>query len=301
MDHQPPTTWTNALDGDERAARELWSALALDGPTPTAEADVDVDAAWRRISARVAPRARVVDLHTATRRKPSRWRYAAAAAAALLLLALVNVVAGLGDTSAEFANVTEEAMPVVLPDESEATLMPGSRLAYAERDGRREVSVRGEVGFAVTRDPAMTFAVEAEQLEVVVIGTKFRVNQAGRAGVAVTEGHVRVRGRREADWTDLYAGGHALVEDGLVVVSQPHASSSDELHFQDTPLSEVLRRLNLHHETSISSAPSLAACRITARLANASAEDAARTIALTLGARVESRASGLKIVGGGCE
>ena len=303
MDETTLQTWTSALDGDARAARDLYEAVGLTaGDVPPA--DIDIDAAWTRVSAAVdTPKgAKVVSLADAPTSRRSRYvRWATAAAVAALVLALVNVVAGLGDDRAEFANATAEAMPVVLPDDSEAMLMPGSELRYAERDGRREVTVAGEVGFAVTHDPEMAFAVEAAELELVVVGTKFMVNRDGRAGVAVSEGHVRVRGRREADWTDVYGGGYVAVVDGLVAQARPGAAASDDLRFRERPLSEVLERLGAHHAVALTAAAPLRDCRLTANLSEASLAEAVETIALTLGARVEPLSEGaIHLAGGGC-
>ena len=300
MDQTTLQTWTNALDGDARAARDLYEATGRVGGDP---ADVDVDAAWASVAAAVtAPAAKVVPLGTRSRPRHARYvRYAVAAAVAVVVLALVNVVAGLGEGASRFANATAEAMPVVLPDDTEAMLMPGSELRYAERDGRREVTVAGEVGFAVTHDPEMAFAVDAAELELIVVGTKFMVNRDGRAGVAVSEGHVRVRGRREADWTDIYAGGYVDVVDGLVAEVRERGAASDDLRFRERPLAEVLARLGAHHGVGLTAAAGLRGCRLTANLADASLAEAVETIALTLGARAEPDGDGgFALSGGGC-
>lgn len=310
MDQDSPQTWTDALDGDAAAARDLWTAVghadALPGGGPVAGGEpVDADAAWARVRAAAAdPGARVVPLGKSPLRASRRRRflgYAAAAVVVAAVLALVNLLAGLGDPSARYANATAEAMPVTLPDDSEAMLMPGSRLRYREQDGRRVVTIAGEVGFAVTRDPGRAFAVDAGELEVVVVGTKFLVNHDNRPGVAVTEGHVRVRGRRDADWTDVYAGGRAAVRDGVVVPPDEGLGAGGPLTFRDAPLPEVLARLSRHYGVTFSAEAGLQTCRFTASLDGASAEEAAGTLALAFGARLERRGGTVHLVGGACE
>ena len=306
MTEQPHETWTETI-GDDAAAQQLWTAMSPVGNADGAAA-VDVDAAWARLSAAIAttssgitltPQAKVVRM----RPRPARrvLYYAAAAIAVLAVLVGVNVLSGLGDTGVQYANTSDATMPVRLPDDSEVTLMPGSQLAYAEREGRREVVVAGEVEFDVTNQSGKSFAVEADQLQVVVVGTEFTVNHAGVAGVDVTEGHVRVRGRREADWTDVYAGGFARVEDGLVTEASAREQTESRLRFDEVELSVILAALTDVHKVPFTAATALRSCRITVDLADATAADAAGTLAAVLGAEAVEHQGGFYLGGGGCQ
>ena len=302
MTDQPIDNWTEVL-GVERAARDLWSAVGA-ADAPGAAADVDVDAAWGRLSAAVGHSERSSEARV-VRLRPKRRRtvvyYVAAAVAAIAVLVGVNILAGLGDTDIQYANGTADMMPVRLPDDTEAMLMPGSHIAYAERDGRREVVIAGEVDFAVTEHPEMSFAVQAEQLQILVVGTAFTVNHGGVAGVDVREGHVRVRGRREADWTDVYAGGFARVTDGLVSTASASEASNDALRFDDAPLSRILSVLQDAHGMTFEAAAPLRACRLTVNLSDSDADEAITTLGAVLGAEVVDSVGGYRLTGGGCQ
>ena len=301
MKHPPLQDWTAAL-GDEADARRLWTALEPEADA--SPASVDVDAAWaafraRAASPRSATEAKVVRLRPSRSRR--YWRAAAAAAAVLAVLVGVNVLAGLGDTVVQYANDSSAEMPVRLPDDSEVTLMPGSQLHYEERGGRREVTIAGEVGFDVRARDGMAFAVSAEQLEVLVVGTEFMVNHAGVTGVDVTEGHVRVRGRREADWTDVYAGGFARVEDGLVVTARPRPTTGPDLRFDDAPIATIAEALTAAHGVPFAASEALRNCAITVNLRDATPAEAAVTLAAVLGAEAVDRDGGYLLRGSGCQ
>ncbi len=309
MINKAPTSWSDAL-GDERAADRLWDALdLLRGDNTTAGAP-DVDQAWAALSAKLdiapaRPEAKVIPLRPAAgaRLSPKRrtWRtWASVAAAAVALLFLVNVFAGWGDQTAEFANDGAAPMKAVLPDKSTILLSPGSELRYEESDNTRSVVMRGEVGFAVRPNTDKPFSVRAEQLDVRVVGTAFTIAEGRDSRVAVTEGHVRVRGTREADWVDLYAGGSATVVDGVVTTAFAKTVEALDLRFRDVQLSEVLAKLSSYHGLSLTAEPHLHTCRITASFEDGTAREAMGTLQLIVGAQIEESPTGIQLVGGSC-
>lgn len=317
MVNKAPTTWSEAL-GDERAADELWAALdatvALDESSVVD--DSAVDAAWLRLAASLdappmivepaaASVAKVVRLsEAAARLSPKRkttWRtWVSVAAAAIALLFLVNVFSGLGEITASFANTGSAPLKAVLPDRTTILLSPGSELSYEEADGLRSVYMRGRVGFAVRPNKDKPFAVTAEQLQIRVVGTKFIISEDGETEVTVTEGHVRLRGVREADWVDLLAGGSATVSEGVVINSTEKTLSAVDLRFRDALLSDVLSTLSDYHQVPLSAAPHLMSCRVTASFEDGSALEAMGTLKVIFGAALQERSTGIQLVGGAC-
>ncbi len=251
-----------------------------------------------------APEARVVQLvPPRSRLSPKRasWRrWTAIAAAAVGLLFLVNFFAGLGSDTADFANDGTAPINAVLPDQSTITLAPGSQLRYEESGDSREVVMRGEVGFAVRPNRAKPFVVSAEQLKVVVVGTEFRIAEGSDSRVTVTEGHVRVQGLREADWTNLYAGGSATVADGIVTQALEKALLPNDLRFRDAALEDVLTKLSSYHQVGLSAEPHLLTCRITATFENGTAREAMGTLEVILGAQLQETSTTIQLVGGSC-
>ena len=78
----------------------------------------------------------------------------------------------------------------VLPDGSEVTLSPGSRLTYGEKSPRK-TCLEGKAFFEVARDEAVPFEITADGAFVRVLGTKFMVDAGSSVKeVYVTEGKV---------------------------------------------------------------------------------------------------------------
>ena len=75
-----------------------------------------------------------------------------------------------------------EVQEFVLPDGSEVTLAPRSRLTYSEKSPRN-TRLEGKAFFEVARDEAVPFEITADGAFVRVLGTKFMVD----AGSSVKE------------------------------------------------------------------------------------------------------------------
>ncbi|GAB3755555.1 FecR family protein [Spirosoma pomorum] len=84
-----------------------------------------------------------------------------------------------------------------LADGSTLTLQPGSQVSYYEPFGKssRDISMSGDVLYAVAKDPAHPFTVLAEGITTTALGTQFRVNVTNqhRVSVQLLEGRVVVR------------------------------------------------------------------------------------------------------------
>ena len=309
MNQNPPPSWSRAL-GSDADAEALWVALGeVDRAKYPMPGEADTEAAWHRMQAALASgtssgsEARIVQLATRGRRlSPKRksrvYAWLSAAAAAVLLLFFVNVLSGSGEPTAIVNNGVRD-LPAVLPDATRVILAPGSELTFVETEGHRVVEMSGEIGFDVSPDPSQPFRVDAEQLTIVVVGTEFTVRDGASGRVSVSEGHVRLRGFREADWVDLRAGDFAELEDGLVVRATGNGAI-DNLKFRDVPLREVLSRLGAYHGVSLTAEARLLDCTVTASFGNESLEDALNILKVIFSADVESSDDGAYLRGGKC-
>jgi len=151
---------------------------------PTTASD---DATWRAIEERLdAPK----------RRTPVVVGTVLAAAAAVLLVFVLQ-----DDAPARWAGTTltaaAEPVAATLEDGSEIVAAPEShleRVAARSEDELRIALRRGSATFEVARDPSRTFVVQAEDVEVRVIGTRFSVSRRGdEVDVYVERGSVDVR------------------------------------------------------------------------------------------------------------
>lgn len=113
--------------------------------------------------------------------------------AAVLILAF-GVLAFFHQTSVQTTQTAlAESKTLILPDDSEVLLLPGSQLSYNNMSWflTREVSLQGEGFFEVAKGKTFTVNTKAGQVEV--LGTKFKVKStAEKLNVVCYEGRVKV-------------------------------------------------------------------------------------------------------------
>ena len=309
----------------ERA--QLVSALreSIDGLAVDTADDVDVEAALRRVHARMAePAEVVVAMPSPARRlqidrtmRPTapasrRWRVLGSlAAAAAIVLAAIGVwntrrPAGVAtpSTAMSYSTAVGERDSVRLADGSTVILGPSSQLNVAAGYGgaAREVELHGEGYFAVVHDAARPFTVRSGGATIVDVGTTFSVRDDAGAGgavrVAVTSGSVRVSRGSPADSGVVLAAGDVvtLAGDAPASVARGGATADDTaftrgaLVLRDAPLSQVAAELRRWYGIELRVTDSATARRrLTATFAGESPEQAMAIIGAALGARVERR------------
>jgi transmembrane sensor len=214
-------------------------------------------------------------------RRNRRWAIAASCSAIALL-----VFAPWSRTSIQDAPHTMVAAAEVpriigpstqtLPDGSRIELREGSRfrLQYTEHE-RRIVLEEGEAYFAVVKDPARSFVVAVDGIEVRAVGTEFTVGRGEKlVDVVVTHGRVEVdhvivnlEGTSESAVAEpdvpavtiasLDAGKRVVIEVGTVQLALPQvlpispdvqaerlAWRVPRLELAGTPLREVIPHFN---------------------------------------------------------
>ena len=175
------------------------------------------------------------ELGTAIRRtsvqadtRSSKWKWigtAGLAAAAALVLAFITFdrapqhAKSTGETDTAMAKVSPVPRIRRLPDGSVARLKLDAEIAEAFSAAERRIRlVRGEVFFAVAKDPARPFLVEIGNVTVRAVGTAFSIRYETRAiEVLVTEGTVTVTpptslgSRQSSDHSAQVSAGHRAV------------------------------------------------------------------------------------------
>ncbi|MDG3581785.1 FecR family protein [Galbibacter pacificus] len=95
------------------------------------------------------------------------------------------------------ATSENEIKTIVLTDSSTVTLNHNSSLSFPQKfkSNKREVTLRGEAFFKISKDKNRPFTVAANNVTTTVLGTKFNVDMtAHRVSVSLVEGSVDVRG-----------------------------------------------------------------------------------------------------------
>lgn len=276
------------LPEDERAELTAWAAAA-----PQHEAALEaVRRAWRAAGDAVgdpAVAALLADMrgrYAGERPVPVYRRFAryyvagAAVAAALALFALLpaslrpfgpasdpSLLAagrGAGATTAWQSVVAAKGQrrTVRLPDGSHMVLDAGSSARYAFADGRRAIRLDGgRAFFAVHKDKAHPFVVQAGRLTATAVGTAFDVERLGAAEqVTTTEGVVRVETRlvaRNGSHSTLLPAGQRLTQRAAAVTVSPvdlsHADAwqSGRLVVESECLGDIALQMNRYGATPL--------------------------------------------------
>ena len=150
-----------------------------------------------------------------------------------------------------------EIREFVLPDGSEVTLAPGSRLTYREKSPRK-TQLEGKAFFEVARDEAVPFEITSDGAFVRVLGTKFMMDAGSSVKeVYVTEGKVLFAKSSDSEGVILTKDMQASLspeENVPVITMEPDVNSiawqRGSFIFDKTPLKDVLETLSEHYKVS---------------------------------------------------
>ena len=145
----------------------------------------------------------------------------------------------------------------VLPDGTEVTLAPGSKLTYSEKSPRK-TQLEGKAYFEVARDEAVPFEITSDGAFVRVLGTKFMVDAGSSVKeVYVTEGKVLFAKSSDAEGVILTKDMQATLspEANVPVIALETDVNSiawqrGSFIFDKTPLRDVLETLSEHYKVS---------------------------------------------------
>jgi transmembrane sensor len=259
--------------------------------------DLDIDAAWRRVSARVRePEVRVLPI-----RRP--WGSIALRAAAAVALLVGGVAIWRGAASGGGPGVPEVRVVSTLPGQTDSVRLsdgtrivvgPGSELIVPAGYGEtaRTVDLKGEALFDVIHDDQRPFTVRAGRALIEDIGTTFTVrnDDDGVVRVVVTSGSVRLQG------VVLQQGDRGIVgPDGMPVAERAAATADDlawmrgQLVFDDAPLARVRAGIRRWYGVEVLADSSLAGRHLTATFSGEPIQRVLDVIGLAFGARVERR------------
>ena len=188
------------------------------------------------------------------RRRVLPWVSGVAAAAAAVILC-VFLFRDNGQQIQLMADA--QVQEFVLPDGTEVTLAPGSKLTYSEKSPRN-TALEGKAYFEVARDEAVPFEITSDGAFVRVLGTKFMVDAGSSVKeVYVTEGKVLFAKSSDAEGVILTKDMQATLspdENVPVIAVEPDVNSiawqRGSFIFAKTPLREVLETLSEYYKVS---------------------------------------------------
>lgn len=246
--------------------------------------EFDAEAAWKKIENQLSE-------STTQRARTLPLRQVFSIAASLLLLIGIGIFAYqqfINAATAQFANNSTIENTVTLPDGSSVTLAPRASLTFKEQDGKRLAALEGQAFFDV-KHGENTFAVEAGNLKVEVLGTSFTVNaeQEGAESVAVATGRVRVTADSQA--VTLTKGETALHRNGKLIAQKQNNTKGDikEFVFNNTPLETAIKEIEKGMDVRIEMGKGLVDNRITTKLRTKSPEEAVAELAMLCNCQYE--------------
>ncbi|ATV26058.1 FecR family protein [Prevotella intermedia] len=246
--------------------------------------EFDAEAAWDKIENQLSE-------STTQRARTLPLRQVFSIAASFLLLIGIGIFAYqqfINAATAQFANNSTIENTVTLPDGSSVTLAPKASLTFKEQDGKRLAALEGQAFFDV-KHGENTFAVEAGNLKVEVLGTSFTVNaeQEGAESVAVATGRVRVTADSQA--VTLTKGETAVHKNGKLIAQKQNNTKGDikEFVFNNTPLETAIKEIEKGMDVRIEMGKGLVDNRITTKLRTKSPEEAVAELAMLCNCQYE--------------
>lgn len=251
--HEPlSTNEQEALEAWIRSNADEYQQLKewMDTPLETDSLpDFNAEKAWNKIEGKLEEKPRKV-LSIKWKRNYSKLAFAASVALIAIIGILYNVKTDTKEALKHYANATSGINHLLLPDSTEVTLYPNTRITY-ESGNTREVTMEGKAFFHVKKD-RKPFRITVSALSIEVLGTSFLVDaqEQAKAGVFVKNGIVRVTTERQE--TTLTANEQVEVANGSMKTGridnaeELFGENATVLTFTHTPLSEAVQEIEKH-------------------------------------------------------
>jgi len=289
------------------AFRRLWN------DTGDEKFNVDINAAWDRVSERTGINTSISTMPSSDQRtadrKSSFSSFFRTVAAAVVLLGVISATYWYWNSSdskhlilKEVSTKRGERVKLQFADGTTVQLNTFSTIRFPEEFSSdvREVWLRGEAFFDVARNEQLPFIVRTEHAVVKVLGTGFNVEawpDENHVDVVVSQGKVSVRSatlstNREVILTDgeqsIIAEGKSPTEALHVQIDEYLSWIDGKLQFRRTPLPDVLKQLERRYDVHFTVKDSTLMLRtLTASVKDESLPEVLTLIALSLNARYE--------------
>lgn len=210
-----------------------------------------------------------------------------------------------------------ERKTVRLPDGSLVSLEPGTSLTYSRKFSgeTREVNLKGEAFFEITKDAAHPFIIHTKYINTTVLGTSFNVEayESREPKVIVVTGVVKVQTKKEGKQEQVLSANQSVVYSSNTGALQKSETPVDARFYQQRKtgkfiyrgeaMQKVVEDMERHYNTAITIEGNVDACLFYGDLfAHDSLNKALNLIAASLNATVKKdNSKGYLIVGGGCK
>ncbi len=165
---------------------------------------------------------------------------------------------------------------VILPDSSKVWINSGSSITYSNDFGenKRELSIKGQAYFEVVKNKKKPFVVNADDVQVKVLGTRFTLEDyenSGFVSVVLEEGAVEMTMERFPNRKILLSPGDKVtynvenqkIEKRKVKASRYSSWRNGILNFYNSPLKAVVNKLSNRYNYSFNLDKSLEDIKVT--------------------------------------
>ncbi|MGL1888693.1 MAG: FecR domain-containing protein [Reichenbachiella sp.] len=266
-------SWRQKDSYNESVYQSIWSIWVKYGELPPM-AQIDLEQAWQK------------QLELSTHSTSSHKYWYGVAAAVLVLIISVFVL-----RNNAMYQTDEEVLAFGLPDSSQVWLNYDSKMNYELKDGNRVVDMQGEGFFDVKKNAELPFVISNADFEIKVVGTSFNVKyREDYTEVTVISGIVEVGNNNEKlrllPGKAVFYDHHKQVMLPIEASQNALAWKTGQVHFSDTPISEVINDLEDYYKTELSLTNGTSASRITAHFDHAGLEEVILTIETISGEKI---------------
>jgi len=214
---------------------------------------IDVEADWKLVKAKTAPKAKV--------RKLSVYIRYAASIVILISLSfafLYQTTPGFGKLAQQKTKLKKDQ--VLLADGTQVHLNQNSRLVYPNQfnSKTRNVILEGEAYFEVEKNPSKPFIITSGNAIIEVLGTAFNVrnDEKGRTIVTVNSGKVSLTDQKTKKVVFLTKGEKGILHDSTITESVNDEPNFDTwktgvLRFRKTPMPLVFKYIEDYYGIKI--------------------------------------------------
>jgi ferric-dicitrate binding protein FerR (iron transport regulator) len=286
---------------------KIWNGVSI----AKNEQKVNIDAAWNKVKLKTLDKDKIEYKGSPTL-KPNKtlfsWRIAASIAGLLIVPVLLYwfVFRSSESVKEEIMSFSTQKEPkeFYLPDSSVVWLDKNSKISFSKSFATRNIILEGAGLLKVRSNPSKPFTVQANEMEVQVLGTVFYVSTTEKQ-VIVQEGKVSVQAN--ASKVILGKNEKAILQGNIIEkqmnTDKNFASFSDKVFvFENEPLSKVVEKLNRVYDKKIAlTNPVLANCRITVTFKEETIENISQTISETLKLGVQIKEHEILLSGETCQ
>ncbi|HBH48998.1 MAG TPA: hypothetical protein DDX98_10175 [Bacteroidales bacterium] len=281
------------------AIQKLWNQTE----TAARKETIDINAEWDRMLDAITP--------AKTRTLPI-MRIVQIAAAIIIITGLAFL--GIKQSQIQTLKSTfAKTETIELPDGTIVSLNAKSKISYPKDFGiaSRELTLKGEAFFEVTKNKELPFIVNAHEAKIEVVGTRFNVRaykKQTQIKVTVTQGTVKLSEKKQPTKKTILTAGETGTYDRQVkaIKKKPVADKNDiswktlEMHFSNSPLTEVIAVIQNTYHMEIIISDSVKDCTITVDFQNQDLASVLKVLKSTLDLTIRKDGDKLYISGAGC-